>query len=69
MPRYKTASRKWPAVLGSSEIIVNVQGDEPLIPPPLIVGRRRASGKPDADIAPAAPLESISELVGGGRKV
>jgi 3-deoxy-manno-octulosonate cytidylyltransferase (CMP-KDO synthetase) len=50
---------------GPQEIVVNVQGDEPLIPAALIAqvaAVLRAS--PDADIATlAAPLESLEELM------
>jgi 3-deoxy-manno-octulosonate cytidylyltransferase (CMP-KDO synthetase) len=54
-------SRGWPA----QEIVVNVQGDEPLIPPALI--RQLASllaAQPQADLATlATPVESLAELL------
>jgi 3-deoxy-manno-octulosonate cytidylyltransferase (CMP-KDO synthetase) len=53
--------RGWP----KNDIIVNVQGDEPLIPPPVIkqVAALLAS-HPDADIATlATPIDSLEELL------
>ena len=53
--------RGWPA----EDIIVNVQGDEPLIPPALI-GQLAGllAAQPQADIATlATPIESLTELL------
>jgi 3-deoxy-manno-octulosonate cytidylyltransferase (CMP-KDO synthetase) len=54
-------SRRWPA----DDIVVNVQGDEPMMPPALI--NQVASlleGHPDADIATlASPVQSLQEFL------
>jgi 3-deoxy-manno-octulosonate cytidylyltransferase (CMP-KDO synthetase) len=54
-------SRRWPA----DDIVVNVQGDEPMMPPGLI--NQVASlleGHPDADIATlASPVQSLQEFL------
>lgn len=53
--------RGWP----KNDIIVNVQGDEPLIPPPVITQVAALLGShADADIATlAAPIDSLGELL------
>lgn len=52
--------RGWP----DDDVVVNVQGDEPLIDPALIVGVAQALHRGDADIATAAhPLQDLAQFM------
>ena len=50
--------------LGDSEVVVNLQGDEPLMPPHLLVlAARQLTSDPQADIATlAVPIDAAEEL-------